>query len=300
MRSSAFGVAAASLALLAAAGVDAETVRAAPDDQPAAEQAAKGSEANAGKGGEEGGEKGGEKGGQKGGKQRDKAKGGEKRGDEAIGLLDRARGTLGIRPAAPISLAERWSLLLRTILPVVYQPDPLSMTTGTSGPGDLDINPTLFLSPAKPGKVIWGAGVAAVMPLGTQPSLTAGRWSAGPSVVVLAQPRSWTIGALASQVWSPAGVAGGPDVATFTLQYFITYKLPAEWYLTSQPVLTADWEASGQQWRVPFGGGVGKRFKLGKLPVNTQLSAYHYTVRPDMPPSPDWQLRFQVAFLFPR
>jgi hypothetical protein len=292
MRSSAIGVAAASLALLATAGVDAGTVRAAPDAQPPAEQAVKGSGADA--------EKSGEKGGPKGGKQ-DKTKGGGKRGDDAIGLFDRARGTLSIQPAAPIPLAERWSLLLRGILPVVYQPDPLSMTTGTSSPSNIDVNPTLFMSPARLGKVIWGAGVAAVMPLTTQPSLGAGRWSAGPSVVVLAQPRSWTIGALASQVWSPASAAHGPDVATFTLQYFLTYNLPADWYLTSQPVLTANWEGpSGQQWLVPFGGGVGKRFKLGKLPVNTQLSAYHYAVRPDMPPSPDWQLRFQVAFLFPR
>jgi hypothetical protein len=30
---------------------------------------------------------------------------------------------------------------------------------------------------------------------------------------------------------------------------------------------------SGQQWMVPLGGGIGKVFHFGKLPVNTQISA---------------------------
>ena len=32
---------------------------------------------------------------------------------------------------------------------------------------------------------------------------------------------------------------------------------------------------------MPLGGGVGKIFHLGKLPVNTQLSAYYNVVQPD-------------------
>jgi hypothetical protein len=31
---------------------------------------------------------------------------------------------------------------------------------------------------------------------------------------------------------------------------------------------------------VPLGGGVGKIFHLGRLPVNTQLSAYYNVVHP--------------------
>jgi hypothetical protein len=46
------------------------------------------------------------------------------------------------------------------------------------------------------------------------------------------------------------------------------------------------------------GGGVGKIFHLGKLPVNTQLSAYYNVVRPD--DGPNWQIRFQVQLMFPK
>jgi hypothetical protein len=219
--------------------------------------------------------------------------------DYGMGPFDRAQSTLNVQAVAPMTLTERWSLLIRTIVPLVYQPDPLTMTGGSSGQGD--VAPTLFISPARPGKLIWGAGVAAVLPLATQPSLGTAKWSAGPSAVVLVQPRRWTLGVLASQVWSVAGPAHRPDVDMLTVQYFINYDLPRRWYLTSQPVITANWEApSGSQWLVPFGGGVGKLFKIGKLPVNAQLAAYHHGVRPEMAPSPSWQLRFQIAFLFPR
>jgi len=70
-------------------------------------------------------------------------------------------------------------------------------------------------------------------------------------------------------------------------------------YLTSAPIATVDWNAdSGQQWTVPLGGGVGKIFHLGRLPVNTQLSAYYNVVHPDNGAS--WQLRAQVQFMFPK
>jgi hypothetical protein len=47
---------------------------------------------------------------------------------------------------------------------------------------------------------------------------------------------------------------------------------------------------------VPIGGGIGKLFRLGKLPVNTQLTAYSNVVKPRQGGA-DWQLRFQVQFL---
>jgi hypothetical protein len=43
---------------------------------------------------------------------------------------------------------------------------------------------------------------------------------------------------------------------------------------------------------------VGKIVKLGKLPLNVQLSAYYNVVTPDN--AADWQLRFQFQFLFPK
>jgi len=70
-------------------------------------------------------------------------------------------------------------------------------------------------------------------------------------------------------------------------------------YLTSSPVMTSNWKAdSGQRWTVPLGGDVGKLFKVGKLPLNTQLQAFGNVERPKF--ASDWSLRFQIQFLFPK
>ena len=64
-----------------------------------------------------------------------------------------------------------------------------------------------------------------------------------------------------------------------TIQYFINYNLPKAWYLTSAPILTANWQAEGHDvWTIPFGAGVGRVFKLGKLPLNGTLQMYRNVV----------------------
>jgi hypothetical protein len=83
------------------------------------------------------------------------------------------------------------------------------------------------------------------------------------------------------------------------IQPFINYNLPGGWYVNTVPIITADWErASGDEWLVPLGAGVGKLHRFGRLPVSLQLGAYGNVERPEY--APDWQLRFQVQFLFPK
>lgn len=57
-------------------------------------------------------------------------------------------------------------------------------------------------------------------------------------------------------------------------------------------------ETGAWRYHVPLGGGVGKIFYLGKLPVTTQISAYYNVVRPNF--GPNGQIRAQVQFLFPK
>jgi hypothetical protein len=67
----------------------------------------------------------------------------------------------------------------------------------------------------------------------------------------------------------------------------------------SAPIATVNWKAdSSQRWTVPLGGGVGKIFHLGKLPVNTQLSACYNVIKPD--DGANWQIRAQVQLMFPK
>ena len=81
-------------------------------------------------------------------------------------------------------------------------------------------------------------------------------------------------------------------------QYFVTYVMPS-FYLTSTPIITADWEADNdQRWTVPFGGGGGKLVRIGKTPMDLQAQAFHSVVKPDF--AGDWSLRLQLKLLFPK
>ena len=126
-----------------------------------------------------------------------------------------------------------------------------------------------------------------------------GKWSAGPSLVVLATPGHWVIGALANNQWSFVGW-GKKSVDEMLVQPFVNYNFPHGWYVTSSPIITANWEAaSDERWTVPIGAGVGKIIKIDKLPINTSLQAFCNVVTPQHSGA-DWQLRFQVQFLFPK
>jgi hypothetical protein len=215
-----------------------------------------------------------------------------------IGANLRAADTLNIQPVIPTHLGDHVLLISRIIAPIVYQPILTATAGATSGFGDL--NPTFFFSPAKPGKLIWGVGPAFLLPTATQRDTGTGKWSLGPSAVVLVQPGKWTIGALGSQIWSFAGPEERSDVSLMTIQYFVNYNLPDAWYLSSSPILSFNWNApSSEEWTVPVGGGIGKIFKLGKLPLNGTVQSF-YNFRPeDSQTIGRWSLRLQLALLFP-
>jgi len=218
--------------------------------------------------------------------------------DYNIGPYERARSTLNIQPVVPVSLTPELMLITRTIVPIVYQPDVGNSGGGSSGLGD--INPAFFFSPVDHGPLIWGVGPTFLLPTATQRATGSGKWSIGATAVGLLQPGKLTIGVLASNVWSVSGPDDRVPVNQMTIQYFINYNLPKAWYLTSSPILTANWQAEPHGiWTIPFGGGVGKIFKLGKLPLNGTLQMYRNAFRPDIVPSASWQLRVQIALLFP-
>jgi len=213
-----------------------------------------------------------------------------------VGPNDATQWILNVQPVIPITLSEDWNLITRTIMPIINQPSPAPGVPSAFGLGD--INPSFFFSPAKSGKLIWGVGPTFTFPTATDSLLGSGKWSAGPAAVALTMQGHWVIGVLANQQWSYAGW-GDQDVSALLIQPFINYNLPHGWYLNSVPIMTANWEAnSDDRWTVPIGGGVGKVQRIGKLPVNFQLGAYWNVVKPDN--GPDWQLRFQVQFLFPK
>lgn len=213
-----------------------------------------------------------------------------------VGPDDDPLSVLNIQPVIPVRVGN-WNLINRPILPVIDQPPLVQGMDDATGVGDL--NYQLFFSPIAVDKVVWGVGTALVVPTATDDLLGKEKWSLGPAAVALTMPGRWVVGALAQQIWSFAGEDSRENVSQFLFQYFVNYNFDRGWYLTSAPVITADWKASSsQRWVIPFGGGFGKITRFGKQPVNLSFQAFYNAEHPDV--LGDWSARFQVQFLFPK
>jgi hypothetical protein len=208
---------------------------------------------------------------------------------------------LNIQPVIPISLGQSgFNLITRPIVPVIRQPD---LIEGGETWGVADIQIQSYLSPAGSKELIWGVGGVLQPPTATDgDKLGTQKWSAGPAAVVLSMPGKWVFGALATQLWSFAGKSDREDVSQTLVQPFINYNFDHGWYVSSAPIMTANWKADGNDntFTVPMGGGFGRLIRVGKLPVNLQAQAFYNVVKPDDDPTADWTLRLQMQFLFPK
>jgi len=216
--------------------------------------------------------------------------------DFNYGPDDETLNTLNIQPVWPFKISEDWNLITRTILPVVSQPGLTPGQSRETGFGDTTF--TAFFSPIDSGKWVWGAGPVVLIPTNTDSRLGPDEWGAGASVVVLTMPGQWVIGSLFSNVWD-IGASDGNDINLFTWQYFVNYNMEGGWYLTSAPIMTANWEApSGEKWTIPVGGGFGRVFRVGKQPLNASFQYYYNLEKPEI--VGDWSLRLQLQFMFPK
>ena len=216
-----------------------------------------------------------------------------------IGPFNRSQNVLNIQPVIPSKLGKNWLLINRLIVPVISQPALDKESGSTFGVGDITYEG--FFTPASNSNVTWGVGPVLLLPTATSAELGAGKWSAGPAVIVVATLDKWVLGGVGYNAWSFAGQNDRPDYNQGLLQYFINYNLPKAYYITVQPIITVNWNApEGDKWIVPFGGGVGKIFAIGKQKFNTNVSAYWNAVKPETLDGPDWSLRLQLVFLFPK
>lgn len=219
--------------------------------------------------------------------------------------------SLQLQPVYPINFGKI-NLINRAIIPINYfasqdisiperiqiEDSFATLSSGSvSGLGDITYQG--FISPAKPGNIIWGAGAVLQLPTATDDNLGTDKWSGGPGAVILAMPGKWVLGCLAYNIWSFAGPSDQEDVNSFLFQYFVNYNLSNGWYLSSTPVITADWEAdSDERWTIPFGLGVGRLLKIGDQPVDFKIQPFWYAEKPEN--GPEWSIQFQVKFLFPK
>ena len=183
-----------------------------------------------------------------------------------------------IQPVWPFKLGNGWKLVTYSIIPLVSQP---TLTLGGDRTGGLG-DSTFFgyFVPPNEGDIIWGFGPALQIPTHTDSALGDDKWAAGPALIVGAQPGNWSIWGLFDNVWSFAG--SGEKINEFNLQYQVAYLLPKDWFLISNWIIEADWEApSDDRWTVPIGGGFGRQFKIGKQQYQLYGQVGYNIVTPD-------------------
>lgn len=204
---------------------------------------------------------------------------------------------LYLEPVIPLNVTPDWNIITRTIVPFIYEPYLSNRIGNTAGTGD--INLSMYLSPAKTGSLIWGVGPSVTFPTASDPLLGQGKYSAGLSGAVLTIRGPWVVGVLVTDVASIGGEAIRRNVHQMLIEPFVDYNLPHGWYLTSVPMITADWKApSTDRWTVPIGGGGGKLFRIGKQAINASIHAYGNVV--EAHEAGNWTFRVEVSLLFPK
>jgi hypothetical protein len=199
---------------------------------------------------------------------------------------------LTIQPLLPVTLDAGWNLIARPLLPVTFLPAPQQRF------GLGDVQTSFFLTPARTAGWIWGLGPAMQLPTATSDELGTGKWSAGPTGALVYSEGPWFAGVLVTQLWSFAG-AHRTAVNQTSTEVQASYNFESGWYIQTDPTITYDWSAGSRDaWTLPVGLDVGKVTKIGGQDVSFQIGGYDALKSPTG--APQWIIRAQITFLFPR
>lgn len=211
------------------------------------------------------------------------------------GFGDRSSITLNLQPVLPIEVTPRWNVIARMIAPIVNLPDD----AGASETGLGDLQAQLFVSPRTDAGFIWGIGPIFSLPTATLEARATGSWGLGPAAVGLLSRGPWVVGALVTQTWTIADYGDDREVNQLLVQPFVNFNFGQGWAISSSPIITANWEADGDNtWTVPLGGGLAWTTKIGDQAIQIGAQYFHNVERPDSAGAN--QLRLQLSFLFPK
>ncbi|MCR5878883.1 hypothetical protein [Phenylobacterium sp. J367] len=206
------------------------------------------------------------------------------------------RYTLNVQPVVPVSVGQDWNMIVRTIMPVIYQ-DRTSPAAGDAQ-GFGDITQSFFFSPKQPvNGLILAAGPVFLWPVAGQ-ELGSKQWGAGPTGLVLKQDGPWSVGVLANHIWSYADVgdARRDDISQTFVQPFLSWTSPSHTTIGINTESTYNWKSGS--WTVPVNLTVAQLTTIGGRKVQFTGGAKVYAAREDKGPA--WGLRFVTTLLFPK
>ncbi|USG60563.1 hypothetical protein NBZ79_15460 [Sneathiella marina] len=221
-----------------------------------------------------------------------------------IGTANGDQWTTNIQPVIPFDLNDDWSLVTRTILPVISQSDVAGLSGDQIGLGDTLQSFFFVPTPAATdlGTVTWGAGPAVTWPTSTDKLLGAGTWGLGPTAVALVQKKigtgNLTWGGLANHQWGLKKTRSAAADLNYTfVQPFVSYTTADAWTYSLNSESLYNW--TSDDWTVPINVTVAKFVHFGELPVQLTGGVGYFATSPDSGPE-GWKGRFVITFLLPK
>jgi len=218
--------------------------------------------------------------------------------DKRIGPVNSGKTySLNVQPVIPMQLDQDWTIISRTILPIVVQREIFPGAGNQFGLGDT--LQSFFLSPRKVAEdgAAWGVGPAVLLPTATGDLLGSKKWGLGPTGGVFKDIGPWTVGMLANHIWSVAGGGNGERISSTFLQPVLSYTTNDAWSCTLQTETTYDWK--GRQWSVPLEASVAKLVRIGGQQLNLETGVHYWAANPETGPR-GWGWSFTVTWLFPK
>jgi hypothetical protein len=206
------------------------------------------------------------------------------------------RFVMNFQPVVPFAISEKWRLIGRWIMPYVSQPASLGSASGLG-----DITASAFFSPRAATAVLWGVGPVITLPTTSDPGLGSGKWSAGPTAVIVKQTGAWTYGMLWNQLWSYASTSNldRNEANQALFQPFLARVAPKGVTYTVQSEAVANWAAdkSSDTWTIPINVQVSKVTRFGPFPFSIAGGLGVFVAKPDG--GPEWQLRTSFTLVLP-
>lgn len=178
-----------------------------------------------------------------------------------IGPNNGVQNILNFQPVIPVTISKGLTLINRIVTPIVAQFNVTGIGQSQNALGDIQYS--MFFAPKS--KLIWGIGPIFNIPTATNVYTGSGKFSIGPTGVIVYKKTGLTFGVLVNQFWS---VGGDPDRGNQTqayLQPFFSHSWKSGGGISLTGEITQNWKVKRTQSyiNIMFQGIT----RLGKLPV---------------------------------
>jgi hypothetical protein len=216
--------------------------------------------------------------------------------DFGIGPYNGSKYTINFQPVIPIKLSTDLNLITRYIIPIIDQRDISGENSSEFGLSDATVSAWFSPTHSKNG-LIWGAGPAFLIPIGTSEFLSTRKWGLGPTALALKQARGLTYGFLINQLWSFAGDKVRNDVNQLFIQPFLSRSWKSGASISVNSEITCNWENSTTSaYLNPLASAVTK---FGEQVVSIAMGPRIPLGGPENSMA-DWGLRAVLTLVFPK